>query len=43
MRREAAHQTNLLQLSLGGHSPLNELLSQSQSSVCGFAGMLNVI
>lgn len=43
MRREVAHQANLLQLSLGGHSPLNELLSQSQWSVCGFTGMPNVI
>lgn len=33
MRREVAHQTNLFELSLGGHSPLNELLSQSQLSV----------
>lgn len=41
MRREVAHQTNLLELSLGGHSPLNELLSQRQLSVCitcGFKG-----
>lgn len=36
MQREVAHQKNLLELSLGGHSPLNEPLSQSQSSVCGF-------
>lgn len=43
MRREVAHQANLLQLSLGGHSPLDELLSQSQWSVCGFTGMPNVI
>lgn len=34
MRREVAHQTNLFELSLGGHSPLNEFLSQSQLSVC---------
>lgn len=41
--REAAHQTNLLELSLGGHSALNELLSQSQSSVCEFTGMLRLM
>lgn len=34
MRREVAHQTNLFELSLGGHSTLNELLSRSQLSVC---------
>lgn len=34
MQREVAHQTNLFELSLGGHSPLNELLSQSQLSEC---------
>lgn len=34
MRREVAHQTNLFEPSLGGHSPLNELLSQRQLSVC---------
>lgn len=42
MQREEAHQTNLFELSLGGHSPLNELLSQRQLSVCiicSFKGM----
>lgn len=43
MRREVAHQTNLLELSPGGHSALSELLSQSQSSVCGFTGMLGLM
>lgn len=41
MRRVVAHQMNLLELSLGGHS-LNELLSQKQLSVCitcSFEGM----
>lgn len=42
MQREVAHQTNLFELSLGSHSPLNELLSQSRLSVCimcSFKGM----
>lgn len=42
MWREVAHQTNLFELSLGGHSPLNELLSQSQLSgcvTCSFEGV----
>lgn len=42
MRREVAHQTDLFELSLGSHSPLTELLSQRQLSVCitcSFKGM----
>lgn len=42
MRREVAHQTNLFELSLGGHSALSQLLSQRQLSVCiicSFKGM----
>lgn len=34
MRREVAHQMNLFESSLGGHSPLRELLSWRQLSVC---------
>jgi len=34
MRREVAHQTNLLKLSPGGQSRLNEPLSRRQLSVC---------
>lgn len=43
MQREVAHQTNLLELSLGGHSALNELLTQGQSSVREFTGMLRLM
>lgn len=42
MWREVSHQTNLFELSLGGHSPLNELLRQSQLSAritCSLEGM----
>lgn len=34
MWREVAHQTNLLEFSLGGHSRLNGLLGRRQLSVC---------
>lgn len=46
MWREVAHQTNLFELSLGSHSPLNELLSQRQLSVCitcSFKGMQGIM